>query len=68
VEEYKKKEDQTVDASILHRRGNKIITGGRGRERPGRERIECRENGGSGSGIGRDGRDVQRVEKSNRNM
>jgi hypothetical protein len=28
----KKKEDQIVDVSILHRRGNKIITGGRRRE------------------------------------
>jgi hypothetical protein len=26
----KKKEDQSVDASVLLRRGNKIITGGRG--------------------------------------
>jgi hypothetical protein len=32
-----KKEDQSVDASILLRRGNKIITGGRGRKGPGRE-------------------------------
>jgi hypothetical protein len=32
-----KKEDQSVDASILHRRGNKIITGGRGREGPGKQ-------------------------------
>ena len=28
----KKKEDQSVDASVLLRRGNKIITGGRGWE------------------------------------
>jgi hypothetical protein len=33
-----KKEDQSVDASILHSRGNKIITEGRGREEPGRKR------------------------------
>jgi hypothetical protein len=33
-----KKEDQPVDASILLRRRNKIITGSRGREGPGRER------------------------------
>jgi hypothetical protein len=33
-----KKEDQSMDASILLRRGNKIITGGRGRKGPGRER------------------------------
>jgi hypothetical protein len=36
--ELKKKEEQSVDASILHRRGNKIITGSRGRVGPGRER------------------------------
>jgi hypothetical protein len=33
-----KKEDQSVDASVLLRRGNKIITGGRGREGPGQEK------------------------------
>jgi hypothetical protein len=31
-----KKEDQSVDVSILHRSRNKIITGGRVREGPGR--------------------------------
>ena len=31
----KRKEDQRVDASVLLRRGNKIIMGGRGREEPG---------------------------------
>jgi hypothetical protein len=30
--ELKKKEDQSIDDSILHRTGNKIITGDRGRE------------------------------------
>jgi hypothetical protein len=40
-----KKEYQSVDASTLLRRGNKIITGGRGRERPGRERgVEERQD------------------------
>jgi hypothetical protein len=34
----KKKEDQSVDASVLLRRGNKIIMGARGRERPGKNR------------------------------
>jgi hypothetical protein len=34
----KKKEDQSVYASILLRRGNKIITGGRRRESSWRER------------------------------
>jgi hypothetical protein len=48
--EFKKKEDQDVDTSILHRTGNKTITGGRGRERPGRER----GGGGTELGIGRD--------------
>jgi hypothetical protein len=33
-----KKDDQSVDASLLLRRGKKIITGSRGRERSGRER------------------------------
>jgi hypothetical protein len=35
--ELKKKEVQSVGALILHRRGNKKITGGRGREGPGRK-------------------------------
>jgi hypothetical protein len=34
----KKKEDQSVDASVLLRRGNKVITGGRGWEGLGRKR------------------------------
>jgi hypothetical protein len=34
----KKKEDQSVDASVLLRRGNKIIKGGRGWEGHGRKR------------------------------
>jgi hypothetical protein len=62
-----KKEEKSVDASILHRTGNKIITGGGGRKRPGRE------TGGegksrAGTGIGRNRREVQRVRKLNRNM
>jgi hypothetical protein len=36
----KKKEDLSVDASVLLRRGKKIIMGGRGREGPGRKRGE----------------------------
>jgi hypothetical protein len=36
--ELKKKEIQCIDISILHRTGNKIITRGRGREGPGKER------------------------------
>ena len=34
----KKKEDQSVDASVLLRRGNKIIKGSRGWEELGRKR------------------------------
>ena len=34
----KKKEDQSVGASVLLRRGKKIISGGRGREGSGTER------------------------------
>jgi hypothetical protein len=44
--ELKKKEDQSVDASILHKRRNKIITRGRGRTAPGRERKEGGKRGG----------------------
>jgi hypothetical protein len=53
--QLKTKEDQSVDASILHRTGNKIITGARGREGPEMER----RGGGKKkkkrrAGIGRD--------------
>jgi hypothetical protein len=41
----RKKEDQSVDAFFLHRRGNKIITGGRGSKRPRKERIREEKNG-----------------------
>jgi hypothetical protein len=37
---------QSVDTSVLLRRGNKIITGGREREKPGRERRVGGEKGG----------------------
>jgi len=46
----KKKEDQSIDASVLLRRGNKIITGDRGREKAGRER--GRGKRGAGSSVG----------------
>ena len=36
--ELKKKEDQSVDSSILHRMENKTITGGRVEEEPGKEK------------------------------
>ena len=35
---FNKKEGQSMDASKLLRRGNKIIMGARGRERPGKNR------------------------------
>jgi hypothetical protein len=62
-----KKEDQRVDASVLLRRGNKIITGGRGWERLGRKK---RGGGGkgTGSGMGEDKGNVQRVRKLNRGV
>ena len=43
--ELKKKEDQNVDASNLHRRVNKIITGCRGKEGPERKRGEGEKRG-----------------------
>ena len=60
---FKKKEDQSVDASVLLRRGNKIITGGQ--EGLGRKRGEGKEKKGAGSGVGGDRGDVQRFRKLN---
>jgi hypothetical protein len=40
-----KKEDQSMDASGLLRRGNKIIIGGRGREGPGKREKEEKKGG-----------------------
>ena len=62
----KKKEDQSVDASILLRRG-KIITGGIGREVTGRER-RGGEKKGARSSMGRDRREVERARKIMRIM
>jgi hypothetical protein len=62
--QLKKKEDQNVVTSILHKMGNKIITEGKGREGTGRER-GGRVKRGAGSGMGRDKREVQRVGKLN---
>ena len=42
----KKKEDQSVDASFLLRRGNKIIMGSRGWERQGKKRGDVKEKVG----------------------
>ena len=62
----KKKEDQSVDASVLLRRGNKIITGGSG---------EGRILEGERRGRGKEGRilwketvEIQRVRKLNRGV
>ena len=46
----------------------KIITESRERERPWSERREGGEMGGTGSGVGRDKSEVQRVRKMNRKM
>jgi hypothetical protein len=64
----KKNKDQSVDASILLRRKNKIITGGRGREGPGREREGGRGREVARSSMGSDRREVQKVRKFNRNI
>ena len=58
------KEKQIVDASILLRRGNEIIMGGRGREGPGKER----ERGGKKKKECNIRREVQKVRKMNRKM
>jgi hypothetical protein len=42
-----KKEDNNEDLSVFLRRGNKIIRGGRGMERPGRERRGREQGAGS---------------------
>jgi hypothetical protein len=41
----KKKEDQSLDASVLVRKGNKLLTGARGWERLGIQRGEEGEKG-----------------------
>ena len=51
-----------MDASVLLRRGKKIIPGGRGREGSGRERGRF-SKGRAGSGVGGDRRELQRVRK-----
>jgi hypothetical protein len=61
-----KKEGQSVDASNPLTRGNKIITGGRERERPGWER---RREGDreAGPGMRRERRKIQATRRVNRN-
>ena len=62
------KKDQRVDSSILHRTGNKMITGGRKMGGPGRQRGGREKKVGPGTGTGRDRREIQRVRKMNKNM
>jgi hypothetical protein len=50
----KKREDQSVDASVLLREGNKILTGGRGCEGLVRKRGGGVKKRGKGSGMGGD--------------
>jgi hypothetical protein len=64
--QLKKKEDQSVDTSILYRMGNKIITEARGRE--GGKEGGGEEKGEAETGIGRGRREVQRIRKLNRNI
>ena len=64
----KKKEDQSVDASVLLRRGNNIIKGSRHLEGLGRKRRGGGKKRGEESGMGGDGGDVQRVRKLNRGV
>lgn len=50
-----------IDASILLRKENKIIMGGRGREGPGRMRGKEGEKVRAGSGMRGDRKEVRRV-------
>jgi hypothetical protein len=52
---------QSVDATVLLRRGKKIISGSRGREGSWRERGGGGKVGVAGSDMGGDGGEVQRV-------
>jgi hypothetical protein len=60
----KLKEDQSMDASILLRRGNKIIIGGRQMEGFWREGMQS----WAGSGMERYRREIQKIRKFNRIM
>lgn len=64
----KKKEVYSVDASILRKRGNKIIIGGKGMDGPGSKRGQGRKKVRAGSGMKNKRREVQRVRTMNRNM
>ena len=56
----KEKKDQSLDSSVLFERGNKIIAGGRGRER---RTWDSKGGSRAGSGVGEVMGDVQRVRK-----
>ena len=56
-----KKENQNGDASILHKRRNKIITGGRWREGPWRDRGPGGKKWGKKQVLG--GAEVQKARK-----
>lgn len=62
----KGQKDQYVDALVLHRRGNKVTTGGRRREGVGRRKEG--EGRGEESVVGGDGGDVQGVRKLDRGV
>jgi hypothetical protein len=47
----KKKEDQSVNVSVLLRRGNKILTGGRGWKGLERNRVQDWVKGGRRTGM-----------------
>jgi hypothetical protein len=63
---FKKKEGSSEDASTPHIRGNKIITGGRMRERPGWERGHGEKR--AELGMRGDKREAQRTRRMNGNM
>jgi hypothetical protein len=66
---FNKKESPSVATSIPLRKGNKIITRGRGREGPGWERETGGEKRGKGRwGAGGDRREAQKAKRMNRKM
>jgi hypothetical protein len=64
----KNKEDQNVNVSVLCRRGNKILTGSRGWEGLGRKRGGEGRKRGTGSCMGGDWDDIQRIRNLNRGV
>ena len=57
-----------MDVSGLLRRGNKIITGDRGREGFGRKKGGGKDRNGEKSGVGVECGDIQRIRKLNRGV